>query len=115
MITGVDALGRAGTARTLATDSASQSGAASGDSKTTEKTAPVDPLANKDMFLQLLVAQIKNQNPMNPADGVQFLSQLAQFSQLEQSIGMRTDLDAIRSALVPETKATGATDSAAAA
>ena len=28
----------------------------------------------KNMFLQLLVAQIKNQDPMSPSDGVQFLS-----------------------------------------
>ncbi|MFB3776031.1 MAG: flagellar hook assembly protein FlgD [Bryobacteraceae bacterium] len=47
----------------------------------------------KDDFLQLLVAQIKNQNPLNPADGVEFLSQLAQFSQLEQLINIRTQLE----------------------
>jgi flagellar basal-body rod modification protein FlgD len=50
----------------------------------------------KDMFLKLLVAQIRNQDPLNPADGVQFLTQLAQFSQLEQTLGMSTDLAAIR-------------------
>ena len=42
----------------------------------------------KNMFLQLLVAQIKNQDPMSPADGVQFLTQLAQFQQLEQSMNI---------------------------
>ncbi len=47
-------------------------------------------LSDKDMFLQLLVAQIKNQNPLNPADGTQFLSQLAQFSELEQMTQVRT-------------------------
>ncbi len=52
-------------------------------------------LVNKDDFLRLLVAQIRYQDPLNPADGVQFLSQLAQFSQLEQLINIRTDLDAI--------------------
>ena len=46
-------------------------------------------------FLQLLVAQIKNQNPMNPADGVEFLSQLAQFSQLEQTMGIRDGIDGL--------------------
>ena len=46
----------------------------------------------KEAFLQLLVAQVKNQNPLNPTDGVQFLSQLAQFSQLEQLMGIREDL-----------------------
>lgn len=61
--------------------------------------APVDTLANKNMFLQLLVAQLKNQSPLNPADPAQFVAQLAQFSSLEQSVQMRDDLDAIRKAL----------------
>jgi flagellar basal-body rod modification protein FlgD len=63
------------------------------------KTGDVDPLANKETFLQLLVAQIKNQNPMSPQDGVQFLSQLAQFTDLEQSLGMRQDIAAIKDLL----------------
>jgi flagellar basal-body rod modification protein FlgD len=52
------------------------------------------------MFLQLLVAQLRNQDPLNPSDGTQFVAQLAQFQQLEQAINsgqdiaaMRTDLD----------------------
>ena len=59
----------------------------------------VDPLANKNVFLNLLVAQIRNQNPLNPTDGVQFVAQLAQFSQLEQSIAMRQALDGIKTDL----------------
>jgi flagellar basal-body rod modification protein FlgD len=65
----------------------------------TTKPAPADPLANKETFLQLLVAQIKNQNPLSPQDGVQFLSQLAQFTDLEQSLGMRQDIAAIKDLL----------------
>lgn len=56
-------------------------------------------LANENTFLKLLVAQLKNQNPLNPQDGTQFVAQLAQFSGLEQSIQMRQDLDAIRAKL----------------
>jgi flagellar basal-body rod modification protein FlgD len=52
-----------------------------------------DALVGKDDFLKLLVAQIKNQNPLNPADGIQFLSQLAQFSQLEQLLYIRQALE----------------------
>ena len=66
-----------------------------------------NPTVNKNMFLQLLVAQIRNQDPLNPADGVQFLTQLAQFTQLEQTLGMSTDLAAIRAdldKLVPPAK-----------
>ncbi|QOY87586.1 flagellar hook assembly protein FlgD [Paludibaculum fermentans] len=78
-------------------------------SDSTAKTASTGPdaLANKEVFLQLLVAQLKNQNPMDPADGVEFVSQLAQFTQLEQSLSMSQDLSAIRGALVPATDATG--------
>jgi flagellar basal-body rod modification protein FlgD len=56
-------------------------------------------LASKDMFLQLLVAQLKYQDPENPADGTQFVTQLAQFSQLEQATQMVSDLDSIKTLL----------------
>lgn len=56
-------------------------------------------LANAEVFLQLLVTQLKHQNPLEPADGTEFVAQLAQFSQLEQSLGMREDLKAIRQTL----------------
>jgi flagellar basal-body rod modification protein FlgD len=52
----------------------------------------------KETFLKLLVAQIKNQNPLNPADGVQFVSQLAQFSELEQVMTIRQTVEEIRNA-----------------
>jgi flagellar basal-body rod modification protein FlgD len=55
-------------------------------------------VVGKDDFLKLLVAQIRNQNPLNPADGVEFLTQLAQFSQLEQLINIRTQLESLAQA-----------------
>jgi flagellar basal-body rod modification protein FlgD len=55
-------------------------------------STPVD----KNMFLQLLVAQLRNQDPMNPSDGTQFVAQLAQFQQLEQSVNSGQDISAIR-------------------
>lgn len=41
---------------------------------------------NQDQFLQMLMAELKNQNPMNPnsSDPTQFISQLAQFTSVEQ-------------------------------
>jgi flagellar basal-body rod modification protein FlgD len=55
--------------------------------------------SDKDIFLRLLVAQLRYQNPLQPADGMQFVTQLAQFTQLEQSTQMRQDMSAIRAAL----------------
>jgi flagellar basal-body rod modification protein FlgD len=77
-----------------------QTAATQADSGTTA-TDPSSKLANEQTFLQLLVAQIKNQNPLNPTDSMQFVSQLAQFSQLEQTIAVRQDVDAIRGQLLP--------------
>ena len=62
-------------------------------------TPAADPLANKEVFLNLLVAQIKNQDPLNPTDSVQFLTQLSQFTQTEQTLGMREDLKQITAAI----------------
>jgi len=53
-------------------------------SKSTGSSTSVDT----SQFLQLLVAQLKNQDPMNPVDNQQFLAQLATFSSLEQLISI---------------------------
>jgi flagellar basal-body rod modification protein FlgD len=47
----------------------------------------------KDDFLKLLLAQMQNQDPLNPADETQFVAELAQFSSLEQMSEMNTNLD----------------------
>jgi len=49
----------------------------------------------KDDFLQLLVTQMQNQDPLNPMDNSEFASQLAQFSALEQMANVNTNLDAM--------------------
>jgi flagellar basal-body rod modification protein FlgD len=48
-----------------------------------------------DAFLQLLVAEMKNQDPTQPTDPAQSLSQLASFSNVEQSIKMNAKLDSL--------------------
>lgn len=50
----------------------------------------------KTQFLTLLVAQLKGQNPLNPLDGTQFVSQLAQFSSLEQLVAIHTTLEGMK-------------------
>ncbi|HWQ31700.1 MAG TPA: flagellar hook capping FlgD N-terminal domain-containing protein [Blastocatellia bacterium] len=48
--------------------------------------------ADKDTFLKLLVAQLKNQDPLNPQDGAAFVAQLAQFNSVEQLISINERL-----------------------
>ncbi|MFQ5766692.1 MAG: flagellar hook assembly protein FlgD [Acidobacteriota bacterium] len=55
--------------------------------------APVaPPTVGREEFLRLLVTKLANQNPLQPTDDTQFISQLAQFSELEQSIQTNTNL-----------------------
>jgi flagellar basal-body rod modification protein FlgD len=49
--------------------------------------------ADSDMFMTLLVAQLKNQDPLAPQDGAAFVAQLAQFNSLEQLSGIRQSID----------------------
>jgi flagellar basal-body rod modification protein FlgD len=85
-----------------------------GASETAETTAPAakSPV-NKETFLQLLVAQIKNQNPLNPADGVQFLTQLAQFSEMEQMMSIREEIAGLRTDIAETAKKSENTDNTA--
>ena len=50
----------------------------------TSSTKKADQTLGKDDFLKLMVAQMKNQDPMNPADDKDNIAQMAQFSSLEQ-------------------------------
>lgn len=62
-------------------------------------SSPTTSLADQNIFLQLLVAQLKYQDPSNPADGTQFITQLAQFSELSNTTQMTSDLDSIKTAI----------------
>jgi flagellar basal-body rod modification protein FlgD len=52
-------------------------------------------LASQSTFLQLLVAQLQNQDPTQPVQGTEFVTQLATFSDVEQNLAVRQDVDAI--------------------
>lgn len=47
----------------------------------------------KDAFLQLLVTQLRNQDPLNPQDNSSYIAELAQFSSLEQMTNVVTNLE----------------------
>ena len=81
-------------------------------SKSPGKTAATDPnnLANKEVFLQLLIAQIKNQDPTKPADSIQYLTQLSQFTGVEQLVDIKATLKEISAALKTTNVGTAGTD-----
>ncbi len=58
---------------------------------TTTAAAKSKALGQTD-FLNLLVAQLKNQDPLNPSDATEFTAQLAQYSQLEQLFNLNDSM-----------------------
>lgn len=58
----------------------------------TTKRTPSSELG-KDDFLKLLTQQLKNQDPMNPMDDTSFISQMSEFSSLEQMTNMNKSLE----------------------
>jgi flagellar basal-body rod modification protein FlgD len=61
-------------------------------------TNATDPLANESTFLTLLVSQLQNQDPLDPVDSNQFVSQLTAYSQLEQLIGIHQNTTTLATA-----------------
>ncbi|HUI10298.1 MAG TPA: flagellar hook capping FlgD N-terminal domain-containing protein [Bacteroidota bacterium] len=61
-------------------------------------TSTGSSIMGQDDFLKLLISQLQNQDPMNPMDGTQFASQLAQFASVEQLNNINTTLQSSISA-----------------
>lgn len=60
--------------------------------------AAAKPL-DRDAFLKLLVAQMKNQDPLKPMEGTEYVSQLSQFAMVEQAISQSKGLDTLSAQL----------------
>ncbi|OYX75654.1 MAG: flagellar basal body rod modification protein [Rhizobiales bacterium 32-66-11] len=81
-----------------------QGSASTGQTATPSSTAAGKPASvDYNSFLQLLVAQLKNQDPTSPMDSTAYMSQLASFSQVEQSIASNSKLDSLLSATALQT------------
>lgn len=69
-----------------------------------KKKAQASNTLDKDAFLQLLVAQMKYQDPLEPTSNTEYISQYATFSELEQMQNMSASMDLFRaSSLVGQT------------
>lgn len=63
-----------------------------GSARTSETASPT---MDRDGFLKLLVAQLSNQDPLQPAEGMEFVTQLSQFALVEQSLSQSNQLGVI--------------------
>ena len=97
-------LGSATTAASSATSSSSTNTSSTDASST-------DQLTNESTFLQLLVSQIQNQDPLNPTDSIQFVGQLVQFSQLEQLLSINQGVTSLAADAASSTSSTNPTTS----
>jgi flagellar basal-body rod modification protein FlgD len=73
----------------------SQADAASAANNSSSNTTGTNSLSNTSAFLQLLVAQLQNQDPTQPMDPTTFVTQLAEFNDVQQNLGTRQDMDAM--------------------
>jgi len=58
------------------------------------RTTSADQALGKDAFMQLLVTQLRHQNPLEPMDNKDFIAQLSQFTSLEELSSLRESFDA---------------------
>jgi flagellar basal-body rod modification protein FlgD len=76
-----------------------QSSAAAAPDPSAATASSSSSLATEQTFLTLLVAQLANQDPLQPTQGTDFVTQLAQFAQVEQSENQTSQLQTMSSQL----------------
>jgi flagellar basal-body rod modification protein FlgD len=62
---------------------------------TSTVTGPQQDFLGKEAFLQLLVTQLSNQDPLNPMDDREFITQLVQLSTLEQMTSLNAGIEVL--------------------
>ncbi len=71
----------------------------SGDSDTTKTQVKDGSILGKDDFLKLMITQLRYQNPLEPMDNTEYISQMASFSALEQMTNLNTSFERVASVL----------------
>jgi flagellar basal-body rod modification protein FlgD len=86
---------------TAATSGIAKTNATSASSSNTSaaSSAGNSPTLGQDAFLKLLVAQLSHQDPTSPMQGTEFVTQLSQFSLVEQSVAQSSALSSVNAQL----------------
>jgi flagellar basal-body rod modification protein FlgD len=106
---GPSAVTNAAQAQAQAQAQANATSGAGSSSPSSSSSSSLNSLTSESTFLQLLIAQIKNQDPLNPTDSIQFVGQLVQYSELEQLMGINQGVQSLTSTATPTTPATPTT------
>src|SRR5580658_7149855 len=85
----------------------STAGSASGSSSASSATAGIGGLTIND-FLTLMTAQLQNQDPLNPTDSNQFLSQLSELSTVEGITQLNTSMTSLSDSMLSSQALTSA-------
>jgi len=87
-------------ASVAAQEAASKAASAKATSTKATETAEVsDNELDRDAFLQLLVLEMQNQNPLEPVDNSDMIAQLAQFSSLEQMEALNDSFESVATSI----------------
>lgn len=86
------------------TDLSALSSTGKTDSATNDKANQPRKDVDANMFLTLLIAQLKNQDPLEPQQGAEFVAQLAQFNSLEQLTSINDRINQLLNLQKPQTE-----------